>query len=369
MQGSARYNYKSQFAGQVEALLADLEAMLLDGRYILTAEVRAFEEAFAWFNGSRYARGVNSGTDALVIGLMALGVGRGDEVITHANTFHATVAAIDLVGATPVLVDADEHTYLMDTTQIQAAMTRRTRVVIPVHLFGKPTPMLNLLQLCNDADVALMEDAAQAHGAVIHGRRVGTFGRFGCFSFHPSKNLAAAGDAGALVSEDAALIGRVDQLRALGQAGQNEHVVVGLNSKLDALQARILSCKLGHLDEWNRARARAAEWYRAALADLPVSFQATSPDETHVYHLFQVRTRRRDSLLRYLHSRSVDAVVRYPVPIPLQPAFERWGWRRGQFPVAEQLASELLCLPIRPDMEQAEVDFVSGCVRTFFAEG
>ena len=361
MYKSARYNYESQFADRIDALVAELREMLLHGRYILTSEVRDFEQAFALYTGSRFARGVNSGTDALVIALLALGIGKGDEVITQANTFYATVAAIDLVGATPVLVDVDDSTYLMDTTKVADVMTPRTRAVLPVHLFGKPTRMTELLALCNGRGIAVVEDAAQAHGAEIDGKRVG-------FSFHPSKNLAAAGDAGAIVSDDAALMAKVDQFRALGQAAQNEHVVVGYNSKLDALQARVLSCKLTFLDQWNEARARVAAWYREGLAGLPVAFQSCDPGERHVYHLFQVRTPRRDALLRYLLDHGVDAVIRYPTPIPLQAAFAKWRWRPGQFPVAEKLAAELVCLPIRPDMDRSEIDLVCSVVTQFFRE-
>lgn len=367
MYKSARYNYPAQFGDRIDDLLATLRSTLLSGQYILSPAVTEFETRFAAYVGSRFARGVNSGTDALAIALLALGVGPGDEVITQANTFHATVAAIQWVGATPVLVDADEETYLMQLATVPQRATPQTRAVIPVHLFGKPTPMLDLLRWTAARQILVVEDAAQAHGAMIDGRRVGSFGQAGCFSFHPSKNLAAAGDAGAIVSDDADLVERLDRFRALGQAGQNEHVVVGMNSKLDAMQASVLSCKLALLDQWNAARSSIAATYRARLADLPVSFQQTDPGETHVFHLFQLRTPRRDELLQFLQSRGVDAVVRYPTPIHLQPAFARWGWRQGQFPVAERLAAELLCLPIRPDMEEAEVSLTCDTVRDFFS--
>jgi len=249
---------------------------------------------------------------------------------------------------------------------VRAAVTRRTRAIIPVHLYGKPTPLTELLALARDKGLVVIEDAAQAHGARIHGRRVGTFGIAGCFSFHPSKNLAAAGDAGAIVTDDHELAQQIARARALGQQGQNEHVTVGYNSKLDSLQARILSYKLGRLDEWNAARRERAALYRDALRDLPLSFQREDPDEEHVYHLFQVRTEYRDDLLAHLKREGVDAVVRYPVPIHLQPAFEHRGWRRGQFPIAERLAKELLCLPIRPNLTESDVAFVAGSVGAFF---
>jgi dTDP-4-amino-4,6-dideoxygalactose transaminase len=355
---SYRYNYPAQFGDDVDALVAELRSMLLEGRYILSEEVRAFENAFAEYTRRRYARGVNSGTDSLTIALLALDIGPGDEVITHANTFHSTVAAIQLVGATPVLVDADDDSFLIEVAQARAAVTSRTKAIIPVHLYGKATDLTELRRFTEEKQIHLVEDAAQAHGAET--------GVAGCFSFHPSKNLAAAGDAGALVSNDLDFINRVDCLRALGQQGQNHHVLVGFNSKLDALQARILSWKLPKLEEWNSARARVAAMYRALLDQLPVRFQRVDDGETHVYHLFQVRTDSRDALLSHLRQNGVDAIVRYPTPIHLQPAFAQWKWQKGQFPTSESLAEQLLCLPIRPDMDEGEIEYVSSQVHDFF---
>lgn len=340
--------------------------MLLSGHYVLCSEVADFETAFATFHGTRFVFGINTGTDALAVAMMALGIRPGDKVLTQANTFHATVAAIRIVGAEPVLVDANEDTFLIDQCQLEAAITPLTRALIPVHLYGKPTPMTNLLTLAGKNGFFIVEDAAQAHGARLGGRMVGTFGDVGCYSFHPSKNLAAAGDAGAIVTNLPNVAAQIDQCRALGQHGQNNHVRLGFNSKLDAIQARVLSAKLPHLDHWNQRRREVAQMYRERLAGLPLRFQASDPNEEHVYHLFQIRTNRRNSLLEYLRKSGVDAVIRYPVPIHLQPAFSDCGWRKGQFPVAERLAEELVCLPIRPDLSEAEIDYVAGCVRSFF---
>lgn len=363
---SDRYNYPAQFGDDVDVLVAELKSMLLQGRYILSDEVRTFESAFAAYTQRRYGRGVNSGTDALTITLLALGVGRGDEVITHANTFHSTVAAIQLVGATPVLVDADEDSFLIDVKQARAAVTTRTKVIIPVHLYGKATDLTELRHFTASKDIYLVEDAAQAHGAAINRVVAGSTGVASCFSFHPSKNLAAAGDAGAIVSNDSDLIDRIDCLRSLGQKGQNHHVLVGFNSKLDALQARILTWKLPMLEQWNSARARVAAAYRVLLSELPLRFQRVDSGETHVYHLFQVRTDRRDALLAHLRHKGVDAVVRYPTPIHLQSAFAQWSWQKGQYPISERLAQQLLCLPIRPDMHDEEVEYVASQVHDFF---
>jgi dTDP-4-amino-4,6-dideoxygalactose transaminase len=366
MRECGRYDYQAQFHPGFDALLKDLGTMLLGGDYVLSSHVDDFQRSFAKFVESSHCLGVNSGTDALLIVLRALGIGAGDEVITQANTFHATVAAIELTGATPVLVDANESSFLIDWPAVRAAVTPRTRAIIPVHLYGKPTPMSEMLALSRDKGLVVVEDAAQAHGARIDGTRVGTFGIAGCFSFHPSKNLAAAGDAGAIVTDDATVAQTIEQIRALGQRKQNDHVLLGYNSKLDSLQARILSHKLARLDEWNAQRRRVAALYREALRDHPISFQREDANEEHVYHLFQIRLEHRDDLLAHLKRNGVDAVVRYPVPIHLQPAFQHHDWRVGQFPVAERLANELLCLPMRPDLTEDDVTFVSDCVSSFF---
>jgi dTDP-4-amino-4,6-dideoxygalactose transaminase len=363
----ARYNYAHQLGANIDPLIADLREMLISGRYELTPEVKQFEAQLATYLGAKHVRGVNTGTDALVVALRALGIGRGDEVITQANTFHATVGAIHLVGAQPVLVDVDPETFLIDQRQLRAAVGPRTRVLMPVHLYGKPTPMRDILALAEARGLFVIEDAAQAIGARVEGRAVGTFGHFGCFSFHPSKNLSAAGDGGAVVARDAELDEALRRQRELGQVGQNNHVVVGFNTKLDAVQAKILSWKLPRLEEWNEHRRTAAGWYRERLTGLPLGYQARSDDETHVYHLFQVRTSKRDGLLAHLREHGIDAVVRYPTPIHLQPAFASYGWKPGQYPVAEALAKELLCLPIRPDIGIDEVDYVAARVREFFA--
>ncbi len=253
-------------------------------------------------------------------------------------------------------MDATDDDFLMDKRQLAGVITARTRAIIPVHLYGKPAPMDPILQLADAQRLLVIEDAAQAHGASIASKRVGSFGACGCFSFHPSKNLAAAGDAGAIVTNS-----------RLGQRRQNEHSLVGLNTKLDGLQAAVLSDKLPKLDTWNAARAQVADWYRQDLQGCPVSFQGLSHDTVQVYHLLPVRTPRRDAMLSFLRAEGVDAVVRYPTPIHLQPAFENYGWQSGQFPVSESLARELLCLPIRPDMQRFEVAYVTERIKKFVA--
>lgn len=361
-----RYNYAAQFDADIEAICARVRSILLRGDYDQSPENAAFEEAFALFNGTRYARTVGCGTDALVLTLRALRIGAGDEVIVQANTFYATAAAIALAGATPVLADADDETYLIDMQSVRAALSPRTRAVIPVHLYGKPTPMQELSELSARHGFFIIEDAAQAHGAKIHGRNVGTFGIAGCFSFHASKNLSAAGDGGCVITDSLDLAQAIRAHRTHGQLVQHEHLVLGTNSKLDAIQATILHSKLSKLPQWNRLRREKARRYHDLLRDLPLGFQREDSLEEHVYHLFTIRTRERDSLLAHLRDQGIDAVVRYPCPIHLQPAFAAYDWRRGQFPVAEQLAEQLLCLPIRPDISDAEQEYVAAHVRSYF---
>ncbi|OXM48865.1 DegT/DnrJ/EryC1/StrS family aminotransferase [Amycolatopsis alba] len=362
-----RYDYPGQLPGLDEELLPALRETLLRGDYVLGAAVDRFERAFAGYLGARHAVGVNSGTDALILALHALGVGPGDEVITVANTFHASAQAVVRVGATPVLADCRPDNYLLDLEQAEAAVTPRTRAIIVVHLFGQSVDMTEVHRLARRHDLLVLEDCAQAVGAYSGGARVGTTSDAGCWSFAPSKNLAAAGDAGAISLGDDQIAAALRRLRHFGQDKQNEHQVVGFNSRLDTVQALVLGHKLPHLDAWTRQRVAIAAGYRERLAGLPVSFQDGAGPGEHVYHLFQLRTERRDELVSHLRGSGVDAVVRYPHPIHLQEAFASLGRRRGDFPVAEDLAGTTLCLPLYPSMTADQVDLVCAGVREFFS--
>jgi dTDP-4-amino-4,6-dideoxygalactose transaminase len=360
----ARYDYRDQFAGIEDDVVGEIRRSLMDGSYILSEEVEAFEEAFAEYLGLRYAVGVNSGTDALVVALTGVGVGPGDEVVTVANTFHASVLAVTRTGARPVLVDCRPDDWLVDPDLIEGAITPKTRAILVVHLFGKVVGMARIREVADRHGLTIVEDACQAVGARWEGGRAGSLGRVGCFSFHPSKNLAAAGDAGAVVTDDPELAAVVRRLRHFGQVRQNEHQELGWNTKLDAFQAVVLRHKLPRLDEWNARRVQIAAEYRRRLGALPVRFQEGEGDS--VFHLFQVQAPRRDELLAYLVGSGIDAVVRYPVPIHLQPPFEPLGHRRGDFPVAESQAAETLCLPIRPNLTLEEIGLVCEAVTEFF---
>lgn len=362
----SRYAYPEQFGPDHRRLFEDLERMILDGEYVLTKEVTSFLKNFANFVEAGFACGTNSGTDALILAMKVLNIGPGDEVITQANTFHATVAAIKFVGATPVLVDADDENYLMDITRVEESISSLCKAIIPVHLYGKPSPMKAIVELATKYNLSVIEDCAQAHGSKLDDQYVGTFGKIGCFSFHPSKNLAAAGDGGCIVTNDIELIEKCGWITNLGQNGQNNHVVLGFNSKLDALQARILNWKLPFLHQWNISRNQIANWYLDELSSLPIRFQRRATNEFHTYHLFTIQTKKRDELQKFLQGKGIDAVVRYPIPIHHQQCFKTENWGRNQFPVAEKLANELLCLPIRPDMPEDDVAYVCENIKKFF---
>lgn len=362
-----RYDYSSQFPGLKEKLLPQIERLMHDGNYVLGEAVGEFEEDFAAYLQAPFAVGVNSGTDALILALDVLGVGPGDEVITVTNSFHATAMAIARVGATPVLVDCEQDTYLIDLDAAERAVTEHTKAVIVVHLFGQAVDMVAAREFTDRHGLLLVEDCAQAVGAYSDSRRVGTVSDAGCWSFAPSKNLAAAGDAGAVTLADEETAKRVRLLRHFGQTSQNDHHVIGYNSRLDTVQALVLSHKLPHLDGWNQQRVAIADAYREHLGALPVKFQEGAGSGEHVYHLFQVETDARDALLEHLRQDGIDAVVRYPTPMHLQPAFTHLKTASGEMPVAERLARQTLCLPLYPSMSEEQVDHVCRSVADFFA--
>jgi dTDP-4-amino-4,6-dideoxygalactose transaminase len=366
-----KYNYADQFPQLDTETLPGIRRILLSGEYVLGPDVTQFEEKLARFLGVAHAVGVNSGTDALVLALDALGVGTGDEVITVTNSFHASVQAIVRRGARPVLVDCGERDFLIDLEQAAAAVGRHTKALMIVHLFGRAVDVEPALALCEQAGLLLIEDCAQAIGARSHGTRIGTSSDAGCWSFAPAKNLAAAGDGGAVTTANQRTAKQLRLLRHFGQPVQNQHDLVGYNSRLDSLQAFLLAQKIKHLDAWNAARVRVAEGYRERLTGSPLTFQDRGPPGEHVYHLFQVRAESvevRDRLVDHLQSAGIDAVVRYPTPLHLQGAFSFLDYRKGAFPIAEALAQQTLCLPIRPDLSEEDVDYVCDAVAKFFGD-
>lgn len=338
--------------------------------FVLGDEVSAFEQAFAEYCGARHAIGVANGTDALVLALRALGVGRGDEVITATNTFVATVEAIAHAGATPVLVDCDHETYALDVEQLEKAYSERTSAVVPVHLYGRIAPMERVQSWAGDRGVPVIEDAAQAHGAEYQGQRPGGWSELACYSFYPAKNLGAYGDAGAITTDDDNLAQRVRMLRDHGSASKYDHRLVGYNSRLDSLQAAVLNAKLSRLDEWNRLRRGRADDYAEALGDLPLELPPQDgEDRSSVHHLYVVRLERgrRDAFRRHLDGRGVATGIHYPTPVHLTEAFEPLGYGRGDFPVAEDLANRIVSLPMHPHMASDDVEVVADACRSYFS--
>jgi dTDP-4-amino-4,6-dideoxygalactose transaminase len=340
--------------------------VLADCRFILGPQVEEFERAFAALSGVAHAVGVSSGLDALRLSLLALDIGPGDEVILPANTYIATALAVTAVGARPVLVDCDPHTYLLDPMGVEAAITTRTRAVIPVHLTGQAADMDRLLEMAARHGFQVVEDAAQAHGAVYKGRPCGSVGTMGCFSFYPSKNLGAYGDGGMVTTDDAELARRLRRLRNYGQEAKYYHIDKGLNARLDTIQAAILLVKLAHLPAWNETRAGHAALYQELLSGVDgLTFQQRAPWSTHVHHLLVVECDDRDALRDHLAAAGVQTGIHYPVPIHLQPAYADLGHRQGEFPNAEHLAGRILSLPIYPQLTPGQVAYVAGTVRTF----
>ena len=357
---------------QIRTLRAELDpaidAVLRHGQFILGPEVTAFEQAWAQFCGTKHAIGVGSGTDALQLILRALGIGPGHEVITVANSFIATAEAVSYTGATPVLVDCSLDDYLIDPVAVAAAITPRTRAILPVHLYGQPANMAALAALAHQHGLALVEDAAQAHGATLKdGRSCGALGLASAFSFYPGKNLGAFGDGGAVNTHDDGLARQLKLLRNWGSVVKYHHEIQGYNSRFDTLQAAVLGVKLRYLAAWNDHRRTAAGWYRAALADLPgLVLPAEAPwTGRHVYHLFVIRLleRNRDAVARVLAERGVQTVVHYPVPIHRQKAYAELGYAEGSFPCAEQAARTVLSLPMFPEMTPDHVALVADALR------
>lgn len=358
---------KAQYASVKPEIDRAIQAVVDRCDFILGQAVSDFEDEFARFCEVGYAVGVANGTDALRLGLLAVGIGPGDEVITAANTFIATTEAISQTGARFRLVDVDERTYNLDPSLLEEAITPDTKAILPVHLYGQPADMEPILEVARGHNLIVMEDACQAHGARYRGRRAGSMGHLAAFSFYPAKNLGAYGDAGAVVTNDEALARKLDLLRNHGQKSKYEHVMEGYCSRLDTLQAAVLRVKLRYLDEWNARRRQVAAWYNERLADLPVVRPYVMPDVEHVYHLYVIRTERRDALREFLAGRGIGTGMHYPIPLPMTEAYARMGFRRGQFPVTERLAGEILSLPMFAEMTEAQVDEVTDTIRGFFA--
>lgn len=351
----------SRHASRKEEYLRAFSRVLEGGSYAGGPEVEAFESEFARVCGTREAIGVGSGTEALWLTLAALGIGPGDEVVTVPMTFAATVEAICMTGATPVFADIDETTHTLDPESFSRAITSRTRAVIPVHLFGRIAAIEEIGEIAARHGIAVIEDAAQAHGAEVRGGRAGSLGLAGCFSFYPCKNLGAIGDAGAVTTDDRRLAGRIRALRDHGQEAKNHHRWIGWNGRMDAMQATVLRIGLRDLDAENRKRRELADRYDQALSGVVGIIPPDRPDDgSHVFHLYAVRCARRADLCAALDRAGIGFGMHYPVPVHLQPAYEHLGYRAGDFPVAEQRAGEFLSLPLRPELGVSDIDLIAG---------
>jgi dTDP-4-amino-4,6-dideoxygalactose transaminase len=336
------------------------------GAFILGPELERFERAFAEYCGAQQCIGVGNGGDALYLALRALGIGPGDEVVTPVWTFIATLDGISRVGAKPVLLDNAPGQFLPGTEQYRAAITTHTKALLPVHLYGQPVDLAPLRELCDAKGLALIEDAAQAHGAHYRGGRVGSVGDAACFSFYPAKNLGAWGDGGAVVTSRPEVAERIRVTRNYGSPRKYQHEEVGLNSRLDPLHAAVLNVKLGHLDRWNQLRRAHAARYRELLADVPgLALPREQPWGGHVYHVFVTRHPRRDALMEHLRKHGVGTVIHYPVPNHLAPAYQHLGKGPGSFPEAERCAKEVLSLPMFPQLTDDDLQHVAKAVRGF----
>ncbi|MDQ1589663.1 MAG: hypothetical protein QOG71_290 [Pyrinomonadaceae bacterium] len=357
--------------------------------FILGREVEAFEAAFAEYLGARFCVGVNSGTAAVQLAVTACGVTAGDEVLVPANTFFATAEAVSTAGATPVFVDADPVSYTIDPTKIEAAITERTRAIIPVHLYGQSADLDPIFEIAARHNLSVIEDAAQAHGSLYKGRRVGALGRANCFSFYPGKNLGAYGEGGAVVTDDAEVARRVRLLRDHGSEQKYRHDIIGYNFRLEGIQGAVLNVKLKHLDHWNELRRAHAARYHELLSDASnvegsagdveesgvgkgdrdsgsaLTLPQELPYARHIYHLYVVQSDERDALQQHLAAAGVQTGVHYPVPVHLQPAYASLGHRAGDFPQAEHQAARVLSLPMFPELTGAQVERVAAAVRSF----
>lgn len=350
-----------------DELAAAFHAVLDRADFVLGDDVSRLEEEFARYCGARRAVGVASGLQALELTLRAAGVGPGDEVIVPAHTFVATAAAVTFCQAVPVTVDVNPDDYTIDVAAIAAAVTPRTRAIIPVHLYGLPANMDAIMALADEYGLFVLEDACQAHGAWYRGRRTGTLGHAAAFSFYPSKNLGACGDGGIVVTDDDALADTICALRNCGQLEKGRHELAPLNSRLDTLQAALLRVKLRHLDAWNAARRRAAALYTELLSGSRVTLPVERSDSTHVYHLYVIRTPQRDALRQALQERGIGTGIHYPLPVHRQPFYLRNGLRATAAPHAEQLCDEILSLPMFPEITDEQVAYVASCIRAFEA--
>lgn len=354
---------KVQYRSIKEEIDTAVLAVLDKTQFILGDEVKAFEEEFAAYSGAKYGLGCSSGTSALHLALVATDIGPGDEVITVPYTFVATVSAIQYAGATPVLVDIDPDSYTMDPEKLEAAITPRTKAIMPVHLYGQPADMDPILKIAKKHGLLVIEDAAQAHGSEYKGRRAGGLGRMGCFSFYPGKNLGAYGEGGMVVTDDEALVEKLRILRSWGESKRYYHDLKGFNYRMDGIQGAVLRVKLRYLEKWTEQRREHAALYDRLFADSSVITPPVKPYSRHVYHVYVLRVTDRPAVERALTEAEIQYGIHYPVPVHLQKAYRDLNLPEGSFPVAEKVAGEVISLPVYPELTDGQIEFVVRTVK------
>jgi dTDP-4-amino-4,6-dideoxygalactose transaminase len=359
-------NLRRQYQRYSKEINVAVQKVLASGRYILGEEVESFEKEFARYCGAQYCIGVASGTDALFLSLQALGIQHGDEVITSPFSFVASAFSISMTGAVPVFADIDQRTYTIDTQGIEKKITKKTKAILPVHLYGQPADMDVINVIARKYHLAIIQDACQAHGALYRGQRIGSLGNAAAFSFNPPKNLGCYGDGGAVVTNSATLANKVRLLREYGSSRKYYHLTKGTNSRLDELQAAVLRIKLRHLDDWNKRRREIARQYTTGLRGLPLVLPSVAADITPVWHQYVVRVRRRGIFINYLKARGVPTNIHYPIPIHLQPAYRELCYNRGSFSAAEQVCREVVSLPLCPELTEREVGYIINCIKKYY---
>lgn len=358
---------KAQYKSLQKDVDGAVKRVIKNAQFILGREVELLEQEFASYCMASYAVGVDNGSSALELGMRALGINIGDEVITPVNSFIASSSSISFIGATPVWVDCDPKTYNINVSQIQDKITKKTKAIMPVHLYGQAADMDSILRIAKKYKLFVIEDACQAHGALYKGKRVGTFGDFAAFSFYPGKNLGAYGDAGAIITNNKTLAEKVRQMRNYGQSKKYYHEFLAWNRRLDEIQASILRVKLRYLDSWNKKRRRIAGLYDQHLKEFPVSTPYIEPYNAHVYHLYVIRVKERNELREYLAKKEIETGIHYPIPIHLQKAYRHMRGKE-RFPVAESYMKEYLSLPIYPELTDREVWYICQKIKSFFAQ-
>tara|TARA_Y100000590_G_scaffold465634_1_gene638467 strand:- start:3183 stop:4292 length:1110 start_codon:yes stop_codon:yes gene_type:complete len=353
------FELKNEYLSISKEINYAIKKVLNDTQFILGDDVDYFEDEFSSYLGINHSIGVNSGTDALHLALRALNIGEGDEVITVANTYSATVLAIIYTGAKPIFVDIDPKSYNIQVNLIENAISTNTKAIIPVHLYGQPVDMDSIIEIAAKYNIKVIEDVAQSHGSLYKGKKTGTMGNIGCFSFYPSKNLGAYGDAGAIVTNDKEIVSRIKILRNLGQKEKNKHSIIGYNSRLDSMQAAILRIKLKYLDIWNEKRINHSNLYHELLSNHDIELPLKMDYSDHVYHLYVIRIKNRDQVMNKLSASGIETGIHYPTPVHLQKAFKFLNYKRGDFPNAEEASKTILSLPMYPSLGDYQIQYVT----------